>query len=33
MGLMIHLDHAQPEADRRVLEEELDDLATVTKWG
>jgi len=27
--LMIHLDHAQPEADRRILEEELDDLATV----
>jgi len=27
--LMIHLDHAQPEADRRILEEELDDLASV----
>jgi len=27
--LMIHLDHAQPEADRKILEEELDDLATV----
>jgi fructose-bisphosphate aldolase class II len=27
--LLIHLDHAQPEADRRILEEELDDLATV----
>lgn len=27
--LMIHLDHAQPEADRRILEEALDDVATV----
>lgn len=27
--LMIHLDHAQPDADRRILEEGLDDLATV----
>jgi len=27
--LMVHLDHAQPESDRKILKEELDDLATV----
>lgn len=27
--LMIHLDHAQPDADRIILEEGLDDVATV----